>query len=85
MYIQNKTPPLFKHPKIYGHVTKLVEEVQAQFIWANPINLSYSYQNLNFLQNINFLPLCVIKELQNFLELLDRRAKLALRGKVKHA
>jgi len=42
MYIQNKTPPLFKHPKIYDHVTKLVEEVQAQFIWANSINLSYS-------------------------------------------
>jgi hypothetical protein len=42
MYIQNKTPPLFEHPKIYDHVTKLVEEVQAQFIWANPINLSYS-------------------------------------------
>jgi hypothetical protein len=73
MYIQNKTPPLFEHPKIYDHVTKLVEEVQAQFIWANPINLSY----LN--QNMNFLGACVIKEHQNFLELLDPRAK------VKHA
>jgi hypothetical protein len=39
---KNKTPPLFEHPKIYDHVTNLVEEVQAQFIWANPINLSYS-------------------------------------------
>jgi hypothetical protein len=79
MYIQNKTPPLFEQPKIYDHVTKLVEEVQAQFIWANPINLSY----LN--QNMNFLPACVIKELQNFLDLLDPKAKLVLRAKVKHA
>jgi hypothetical protein len=34
---------------------------------------------------MNFLPACVIKELQNFLELLDPRAKLVLRAKVKHA